>query len=322
MPKVYVCDPIPENGILLLKRNGFDVDINHSGKDLTREGLKKVVKEYDAVITFLTNKVDEEVIKSASKKLKIISNFTVGFDNLDVEAINAKGIIVCNTPGVASESVAEHTFALILALNKKLFEQDKFVRDGKYTRWDPTLFLSHQVWGQTIGIIGLGRIGMFVGQVASQGFRMKILYFDPKKAEDFELLTGANYLTVEEILKDADVVSLHIPLTEKTRHLIGRKELKMMKKTALLINTARGPIIDEEALIWALAEGEIAGAGLDVYENEPEISTSLLKSTKVVLTPHTASGTFETRLQMSRIAAQNIIDVFSGKDPLGLLRPN
>lgn len=320
MPRVYICDPIPENGILLLKHNGFEVDVNHSGKDLSREGLKKVFSDYDAIITLLTNKIDEEIVKYSSKKLKVIANFTVGFDNLDVKAINSKGIIACNTPGVASESVAEHTFALILALNKKLLDQDKFVREGKYKRWDPTLFLSHQIWGQTIGIIGLGRIGTFVSQVASQGFRMKILYFDPKKAEDFELLTGAKYLSVEEILKEADIVSLHIPLTENTKHLIGKKELKMMKKTAILINTARGPIVDEEALVWALDEGEIAGAGLDVYEFEPEITPALLTSAKVVLTPHTASGTFETREQMSRIAAQNIIDVFAGKEPLGLIK--
>lgn len=320
MPRVYICDPIPENGVLLLKHNGFLVDINSSGKDLTRDGLKKIVSEYDAVLTFLTNKIDKEIISFASKKLKIISNFTVGFDNLDVLEIKAKGIVACNTPGVASESVAEHTFALILALNKKLLDQDKFVRDGRYKRWDPSLFLSHQIWGQTIGIIGLGRIGTFVSQVACQGFRMKILYFDPKKAEDFELLTGARYLSVEEILKEADIVSLHIPLTENTKHLIGSKEFKMMKNTAILINTARGPIVDEEALVWALNEGEIAGAGLDVYENEPEINKELIQSKKVILTPHTASGTFETREQMSRIAAQNIIDVFAGKEPLGLLQ--
>ena len=320
MPKVYICDPIPENGIMLLKQNGFSVDINASGKDLTHEGLKKVFGDYDAVITLLTNNVDEEIIKSSSKKLKVVSNFTVGFDNLDIKAIKAGGIIACNTPGVASESVAEHTFALILALNKKLLDHDKFVRDGKYRRWDPTLFLSHQIWGQTIGVIGLGRIGTFVSQVASQGFRMKILYFDPKKAEDFELLTGAKYLSVEEILKEADIVSLHIPLTENTKHLIGKKEFKMMKNTAILINTSRGPIVDEEALVWALDEGEIAGAGMDVYEHEPEINKGLLESNKVILTPHTASGTFETREQMSRIAAQNIIDVFAGKEPLGLIK--
>lgn len=320
MPRVYVCNQIPEIGILLLKKSGFQVDVNSSGKDLIDEGLKKIVGEYDAVLTFLTNKVDKEIIEFASKKLKVISNFTVGFDNLDIKAINTRGIAACNTPGVASESVAEHTFALILALNKKLLEQDRFVREGKFKRWDPTLFLSHQVWGQTIGIIGLGRIGTFVGQVASQGFRMQILYYDPKKAEDFELLTGAKYLSIEEILKQADIVSLHIPLSENTKHMIGQKEFRLMKNSAILINTSRGPIIDESALVRSLEDNEIAGAGLDVYEHEPEITPALLKSSKVVLTPHTASGTFETREQMSRIAAQNIIDVFTGKEPLGLLK--
>lgn len=317
MPKVYVCDKIPEIGISLLKHKGFSVDVNASGKDLTHDGLAKIVADYDGVITFLTNKVDADVVTSASKNLKVIANYAVGYDNLDVRAITEKGIIACNTPGVASESVAEHTFALILALNKKLKQQDEYVRAGKYKRWDAELFLSPQVWGQTIGIVGLGRIGTFVGQIAAQGLRMDILYFDIKRSEDFELLTGATFCSVHEILKDADIVTIHSPLTEKTRHLFGRQEFKLMKNTALLVNTARGPIVDEEALAWALKEGEIAGAGIDVYENEPEINADLLKMENAILTPHTASATFETREQMSRIAAQNIIDVFDGKEPMG-----
>lgn len=320
MPKVYVCDTIPEVGISLLKNKGFSVDVNSSGKDLTREGLKKIVGDYDAIISFLTDKIDEEIVDYASKNLKVVANFAVGFDNLDLRILDSRGIVACNTPGVASESVAEHTFALILALNKKLKEQDEYVREGKYKRWDAELFLSNQAWGQTIGIIGLGRIGTFVAQIAAQGFRMRILYFDTKRAEDFELLTGAEYKSVHEILKDADIVSLHVPLSEETKHLLGRSEFKLMKNSAILINTARGPIVDEEALVWALKEGEIAGAGIDVYEHEPEISKDLMGLDNTILTPHTASATFETREQMSRIAAQNIIDVFDGKEPVGLIR--
>lgn len=320
MPSVYVTHEIAEAGIQLMRKKGFKVDVNRSESDLTTEALRKIFGDYDAVITLLTNKVDASLVDYASKHLKVIANYAVGFDNVDVVAANKRGIIVCNTPGVASESVAEHTFAMILALSKKLREQDKYVREGKYKKWNPNLFVTHQVWGQTIGIIGLGRIGMFVGQMASGGLRMKIVYNDTKRSEDFELLTGAKFSGVEEILKEADIVSLHVPLTEQTRHLIGKSHLKMMKKSAILINTARGPVVDEEALVWALGAGEIAGAGLDVYEHEPEISHEFYKMDNVILTPHTASATVETREQMSKIAGQNIIDVFEGREPYGLVK--
>ncbi|KKR78121.1 MAG: Glyoxylate reductase [Candidatus Curtissbacteria bacterium GW2011_GWA1_40_9] len=320
MPSVYITNPIPAIGINLLYRKGFKVDINKSGRDLSISGLKKIVGDYDAVLSFLTNKIDADMIDYASKNLRVIANFAVGFDNIDVKAANSRGIIVCNTPGVASESVAEHTFAMILALKKMLIAQDKFVRDGKYNKWDPNLFLSYQVWGQTIGIIGLGRIGTFVAQIAHGGFRMNILYFDVKRSEDLEILAEAVYARIHEILKRADIVTLHLPLDHQTRHLIGREEFRLMKNSALLINTARGPIVDEEALIWALDSGEIAGAGLDVFEYEPKIGRELLQTNKVILSPHTASATFETREEMSRIAAQNIIDVFERKEPFGLVR--
>jgi glyoxylate reductase len=320
MPSVYITNPIPEIGINLLLKKGYKVEINKSGRDLATEGLKKIVGDYDGIISFITDKIDSKIIDYASKHLKVIANFAVGYDNIDVHAASGRGIIVCNTPGVASESVAEHTFAMILALNKQITEQDKYVRDGKYKKWDPNLFLSHQLWGQTIGIIGLGRIGTFVGQIAHGGFRMKIYYFDVKRAEDFELLCDAKYETIHEILKRADIVSLHVPLTEKTRHLIGREEFKLMKNSAILINTARGPIVDEEALVWALSEKEIAGAGLDVYEHEPDVSKELVRMENIIFSPHTASATFETRDEMSRIAAQNVIDVLDEKTPFGLVK--
>ncbi len=320
MPTVYVTNPIPEVGMLVLQRRGFRVEINKSGRDLTAEGLRKIVRDYDAILSFLTNKFDEKIIGSSSKKLKVIANFAVGFDNIDVKAANSRGIAVCNTPGVASESGAEHTFAMILGLSKSLVGQDRYVRDGLYKKWDPNIFLSHQGWGQTIGIIGLGRIGTFVAQIAHGGFRMNILYFDVKRSEDLEILAEAQFTKIHEILKKADIVTLHVPLNEQTRHLIGREELKLMKNTAILINTARGAVVDEEALIWALNSGEIAGAGLDVFEHEPEISSELLKSKKVIFSPHTASATYETRDEMSRIAAQNIVDVFEGREPLGLIK--
>ncbi len=320
MPKVFVTGVIPDIGLELLRKKGFSVEVNDSGKDLTKEGLKKVLSEYDAVIPLVNDKLDSEVLKAASPKLKLIANYAVGYDNIDLSAASQKGIVVCNTPGVANESVAEHVFALIFACNKSIIDADKFVREGKYKRWDPNLFLSHQVWGQTIGVIGLGRIGTFVGQIAYGGFRMNVMYYDVKRAEDFELICEARYSTVHEILKEADVVTLHVPLTEKTRHMIGRDELKTMKKSAILINTSRGPVVEEKALVWALKEKVIASAGLDVFEFEPEISKELLALDNIVVTPHIASATFETRETMSRIAAQNVIDVFEGRTPMGLVK--
>src|SRR3989344_7160907 len=307
MPRVYITDTIPKNGIALLARHGFEVEINESGLDLSQDELKKIFDSYDAVIAMVNNKIDSTIIKSSSKKLKVIANFAVGYDNIDLEQAEKKKIIVTNTPGVASESVAEHIFSLILALNKQLFSADKFVREGKFTRFDPSLFVSRQVWGQTIGIIGLGRIGTFVAQIAYGGFKMQILYFDTKRAEDFELIYEAKLWDVDTILKQADIVTLHVPLSKNTRHLISREKLKLMKNSAILINTTRGPVVSEDALVWALKSGEIAGAGLDVFENEPYISADLLHLENVILTPHTASATIETREKMSQIAAQNII---------------
>ncbi len=320
MPRVFITGVIPDVGISALHQKGFTVDINKTGKDLSASELKKAFEEYDAIIPFVNNKIDRDLIKSASSNLKVIANYAVGFDNIDVTAANEKGIVVCNTPGVANESVAEHVFALIFACNKSIIPADKFVRDGKYKRWDPNLFLSHQVWGQTIGIIGLGRIGTFVGQIAYGGFRMNVLYYDIKRAEDFELICEARYAAVNDILKEADIVTLHVPLNEKTQHMIGRDELRNMKKTAILINTSRGPVVEEKALVWALKEKVIAAAGLDVFEFEPVISKELLELDNVVVTPHVASATYETRETMSRIVAQNIIDVFEGGTPQGLVK--
>ncbi|OGD88007.1 hypothetical protein A3J17_04735 [Candidatus Curtissbacteria bacterium RIFCSPLOWO2_02_FULL_40_11] len=319
MPKVYVAGKIQDNGIELLKRKGFKVDLNLTDKDLTREELKDIFSKYDAVITMPTDNVDSDLLSSASKNLKVIANYAVGYDNIDERAAKKSDIVVCNTPGVANEAVAEHTFAMIFALNKQLKVADRFVREGNFKQWDPNAFLSHQLWGQTIGIIGLGRIGTFVGQIAFGGFKMHILYFDIARSEDFELLCEAEYTDMRSVLSLSDIVTLHVPLTTDTRGMISTEELKLMKKTALLINTSRGPVIDEKALIWALKEKEIAGAGLDVYEHEPEVSAELIKMSNVILTPHTASATIETRERMSELVAQNIIDVFEGREPVGLV---
>ena len=320
MPNVFLTFEIPQITASMLRKKGYKVVVNSSGKNLTKQELKEVFSEYDAVLTLMTDKIDSEVIDAASPKLKIIANYAVGFDNIDVLEAKRKGIVVTNTPGVAGESVAEHTFALILSCAKKIVIADKFTRSGKYHRWDPMAFMQAQIWGKTIGIVGLGRIGTYVGQIASGGFRMKILYCDVVRAEDFELLTEAQRVDLSTLLRQSDVITIHVPLTEKTQHLIGKEELKLMKESAILINTSRGAVVDEEALIETLSEKKIAGAGLDVYEHEPHVPHGLTTLGNVVLTPHIASATIETREAMARISAENIIAVFEGKNPEGIIK--
>lgn len=322
MPKVYVTLKIPDVGLKLLKKAGFSVEVNKSEKHLTEAELKKVFTTYDAVISSVSDRIDEELISQAHTKLKIIANYAVGFDNIDVLAAKRKGIIVCNTPGVASEAVAEHVFTLALACLKQIVEADKFVRLGKYKGWDANLFVSPQLWGKTIGIVGLGRIGTYVGHIASGGFKMNILYHDIVRSEDFEMISGAQFCSLDRLLKESDIITLHVPLLASTKHLIGKGELNLMKESAILINTARGAVVDEEALVDTLLKKKIAGAGLDVYEHEPHIPHALLNLSNVILTPHTASATVECREEMSKIAAQNVVDVFAGKEPFGLVKVN
>lgn len=320
MFKVYITDIIPKEGTDVLKKKGFDVSVNDSHKKLTGIDLKDIFSKYDAVISLIHNKIDADVISAASPKLKVISNFAVGYDNIDTVAAKRRGIIVTNTPGVAGESVAEHTFLLILSVIKKLIEADRYVRSGKFSGWDPNIFLSSQIFGKTIGIVGLGKIGNYVGHIAYGGFRMKILYHDIFRSEDFEMLTEAEYVSLERLLKESDIVTLHVPLLAETRHMIAKKELLLMKNTAILVNTARGAVVDQEALIEALSKNKIAGAGLDVFEDEHHIPHELRVLGNTVLTPHIASATFETRIAMAKIAAQNVIDVFEGKEPFGLVK--
>lgn len=319
MNSVYITRKIPDLARRMLSKKGFKVVVNDQDKNLTKQQLIDVFADYHGVLTMMTDKINQEIVGKAGKNLKIIANYAVGVDNIDVMSAKRRGIVVTNTPAVAGESVAEHTFALILALKKSLLEADRFVRLGKYEQWDPLSFLSPQLWGQVIGIIGLGRIGTYVGYIADMGFKMKILYHDIVRSEDFEMLTEAAAVSLEKLLKESDVVTLHVPLTPATVHLIGKSELKLMKNTAILINTSRGAIVDEEALVWALENAEIAAAGLDVFEREPQVARELVTSSKVILTPHIASATFETRQSMAKIAARNIIDVFEGKTPLGLV---
>jgi len=327
MPKVFITRPIPDQGIKMLKDKGYAVTIYPKDEIIPRKELLKGVRGIDALLPILTDKIDGQVLDVAGPQLKIVANYAIGTDNIDLEACKKRNIMVTNAPGPEIvQSVAEHTFALMLALAHRIAESDKFTRAGKYQGWGPQLMLGTDVYGKTLGIVGLGRIGFAVAERAVKGFGMKALYNDPKPNPDFEKQYGARYADLPTLLKNADFVSLHVPLLPSTRHLISTKQFALMKPTTFLINTARGPIIDEKALLKTLAAKKIAGAALDVFECEPSIDCDVsdhleLKNfDNVILTPHTASATVETRQAISRTAAQNIIAAFEGKTPPNLVR--
>ena len=312
-PKIFVTRKIPESGIKLLQKS-CHVKIYPKDQVIPKDELIKEVKQCDALLCLLTDKIDKEVI-DANHKLKIISNYAIGFNNIDVAYATKKGIPVTNTPGKAIvDAVAEHTIALLFAITKRIVEADQFMRAGEYKTWEPLLLLGMELVGKTIGIVGLGRIGSGVAQRA-KAMGMKMVYYDVKRNADFEKEFSAHYLSLNDLLKSADVVSVHVPLLPTTKHLIGNKELSLMKKTAYLINTSRGQVIDEKALAQSLKHKKIAGAGLDVYEFEPKLTAGLTKLPNVVLTPHIASATIEARSEMSLDAAQNILAVLRGRKP-------
>ncbi|MEK7552212.1 MAG: D-glycerate dehydrogenase [Patescibacteria group bacterium] len=315
--KIYVTRKIPEAGITLLKNKGYEVDISSKDKVLSSKELIKELKRkpYDGVLCLLTDNINSETY-DAVPSAKIFANYAVGFNNIDVTEAKKRGITVTNTPGVLTDTVAEHTFALLIAIATRLVEADNFVRDGKYVGWAPELMLGNDLKGKTLGILGAGRIGSRVAHHASQGFDMKIVYYDIAPNADFEKECGAKYYSSpEELLSVSDFVSVHVPLLDSTKHLINKERLSKMKRTAYLVNTSRGPVIDEKALFEALRDGVIRGAALDVFENEPKVYKDLAKLPNVILTPHIASATIETRAKMSEIAALNLIAYFDGKTP-------
>ena len=313
MPKIFVTRQILESGINLLKGKDYEVEISDFDGVLPREQLLGKIKGADAVLALLTDKINAEFFDAAGPQLKVVANYAVGYDNIDVPEAKKRGIIVTNTPDVLTESVAEHAIALMFALAHRIVESDQFMRDGKYAGWAPMLFLGNDMAGKTVGLVGLGRIGSTVAKRLKQGFDMKIMYFDVHRNEDLEKEYGLVYADLETVLRKADFVSIHVPLLPATRHLIGEAQLKMMKKGAYLINTSRGPIVDEKALVEVLKNGVIRGAGLDVYEEEPKMAPGLAELDNVVITPHTASATEETRGAMSELAAKNIIEVLEGR---------
>lgn len=299
MRRVFLTNTIPASGIHLLKRAGYRVE---------RGPLKKA-KGADALLCLLTDRINGKIMDAVGAQLKVISNYAVGLDNVDLQAAKKRKIVVTNTPDVLTETVAEHTLALILALARRIREADRFVRIGRYKGFDPNLFLGTELQGKILGIVGCGRIGLEVARKMYTAFGMRVCYYDQAPREEAEKTCGAFPVSLIRLLKESDVVSLHVPLLPSTKHLIGEKELGLMKKTAYLVNTARGAVVDEKALVKALQEGKIAGAALDVFEEEPKLTSGLAKLENVLLTPHIASATKEARERMAVLAAQNIIDV-------------
>lgn len=317
---VYVTRMIPEANIADLRKH-FDVEVNPDDRALSKAELKEKVKGKDAVISLLTDSIDGEVLDAAGPQLKIVANYAVGFNNFNVAAATERGVVLTNTPGVLDDATATHAFTLMLAMARRIPEADKFVREGKWKGWAPMFFIGLDVDRQTLGIAGLGRIGQNVARKA-KGFDMKIIYSDVRRNEEFEKQVGATFVDKETLLKESDFLTLHVPLLPETRHYIGEKELKMMKKTAVLINASRGPVVDEVALVKALKEKEIWGAALDVYEDEPVLAPGLTELDNVVIVPHVASATMETRIKMGNIAVGNIIKVLNGQTPDTCVNPD
>ena len=317
--KVYVTRKLPEEAMKLLEEK-FDVEVWTEEMPPPKEVLIEKVKNIDGLICLLTEKIDKEVINAAGPRLRGICQVAVGYDNIDVEAATKKGIYVTNTPGVLTETTADYAFALLMATARRIAEADRYVRSGKWKiPWGLMMLLGQDIWGKTIGIIGMGRIGTAVARRA-KGMNMKILYYDVVRNEKAEKELGAKYVDLETLLKESDFVTLHVPLLPSTRHLINEERLKLMKKTACLINTSRGPVVDEKALYKALKEGWIWAAGLDVWEKEPtDPDNPLLKLDNVTASPHIASGSIATRTKMALMAVENMIAILEGKVPPNLV---
>ena len=295
---IYVFNDIPEIGLKMLRE---------------KYEFSKNLKGAEGILCLLTDKIDAKIMDKAGDQLKVISNYAVGFNNIDVKAAGNRKIMVTNTPGVLTNTVAEHAMGLIISIAQRIPEADRFVRAGKFSGWKPMLLLGADLRGKILGIIGMGRIGQSVAKIAQAGFGMEVIYYDKFKNPKYK------FMPIAKILKTADVISVHVPLLPSTKHLIGKAELKLMKKTAYLVNTSRGPVIDEKALVRALAKKQIAGAALDVFEREPKLMPGLKRLENVVLTPHIASASIETREKMAVMAAQNLIDALDGRKPKNLV---
>ncbi|HEX6977245.1 MAG TPA: D-glycerate dehydrogenase [Patescibacteria group bacterium] len=314
---------IPGKHLDALKNAGFEVEVSALGRPMTQEELVNKLKEkpIDALLSLLTDRVDGDLMDVAGPQLKMISNYAVGFDNIAIKAATDRQIVVTNTPSdEVNEAVAEHTWALILSLTRRVVESDEVVRRGGYHGWEPDIFLGPTLKGKTLGIIGLGRIGSMVA-LRSQGFGMNVLYNKHEPDPKVEKETGAKFASLEELLSQSDIISLHVPLTDETRHMVNAQMFSKLKPGCYLVNTARGPIVSEKDLVEALKSGKLGGAALDVFDNEPNVDPELIGMPNVILTPHIASATLEAREKMGQQAVSAIIDTFKAVTPQNLVNP-
>lgn len=319
-PRVFVTQRIPQSE---LDRLATQTEMRVWEDELPppREVLLQSVQELDGLLSLLTDRIDGELLDRAPR-LKVVANYAVGFDNIDLEACTRRGVMATNTPGVLTETVADLTFALLLALARRIPEGVDYVRQGRWRTWGPLLLTGPDVHHATLGLVGLGRIGSAVAERA-RGFKMRVLYHDVYRREDLEKELGVEYRPLEAVLAEADFVSVHTPLTPETKGLIGHSALRRMKKTALLINTARGPVVDTEALIEALQQGEVAGAALDVTDPEPlPADHPLVRMANVIVVPHIASASIQTRIKMAELAVNNLLAGLKGDRPPHLLNPD
>jgi glyoxylate reductase len=312
--KVLITRAIPEAAEKLIKARGFDVTVNRKSGPVPKNSLIKLAKDADAIISLLTEKFDKEVLDQIDK-CKIIANYAVGFNNIDVEYAHKKNIIVTNTPDVLTDATADLAMSLLLACSRRIVEGDRFVRQKKFKGWEPKLLLGVELKGKFFGILGAGRIGSAVARRA-KAFGTNILYFDNSHNHEIEKELDAKKVSLAVLVKKSDFISIHLPFTPKTHHLLDKEHLHMLKPGAILINTARGEIVDEKELISMLRQRKIFSAGFDVYEGEPKINPDLLKLNNVVLLPHIGSGTIEARNRMALLAAGNVIAVLKGREPL------
>ncbi|HKZ93299.1 MAG TPA: glyoxylate reductase [Candidatus Bathyarchaeia archaeon] len=320
-PKVYVTRDMPERGLRIIKEK-FDAEVWPDYAPPPKKVIIEKAARADALATLLSDKIDSEVF-DAAPKLKIVAQMAVGFDNIDIPEATKRGICVTNTPGVLTETTADFAWTLLMAVARRVVEGDKYVRTGQWkVGWHPMMLQGRDIYGATLGIVGLGRIGCAIAMRA-KGFNMKVLYHDVVRRPDFEKEYGIEYVNIDHLFKNADFITVNVPLMKETHHLVNEQKLKMMKKTAYIINNARGPVVDEKALYKALKEGWIAGAGLDVFEQEPiPLDSPLLKLGNVVVAPHISSASYETRSKMAEMVAENLIAFFEGRTPPNLVNPD
>jgi glyoxylate reductase len=320
MSKVFVSRLIPERGLKKVKA-ATDTEVWNSDMPPPADVLLDKAKECDGLLSLLTDKIDGDFM-DACPRLKVIANLAVGFDNIDIPAATKRGVIVGNTPGVLTDTTADFAWTLLMAAARRLTEGERYVRDGKWTTWGPLLLRGQDIHHATLGLVGLGRIGSEMARRA-QGFSMQVLYHDVVRREDLEQSMGIRHVDMDTLLNESDFVSVHVPLFKETYHLINDAAFAKMKNSAVLVNSARGPIVDPKALYDALSTGQIFAAGLDVTEPEPiTMDDPLLTLENCVIAPHIASGSVETREQMSDVAAENILAGLAGKQGPAIVNPD